>query len=231
MKSMNLTVGVSNIPAVLSSCWKWIGNFPTDMLRRNRWATTESLRANVLEVFEEIVESFCLRVIHELISVVPWNFFEVFLRIFFFQNFLRTSCSVVSRLMCNVCQISMAFSLRKLREKCSFFSSVGLFWNGRLWIKSYCYKSLYFSWCPLKIGTWVCRSFILVSVMCSCPGRSVIPALTWFIWSSESSSEASFLSMPCSHRYGKSAKDDLLWYRCWVGRKGLWRFANPSVVV
>ena len=83
----------------------------------------------------------------------------------------------------------------KLRKKCNFSYSASLFWIGRRRVRSRCSKALYSLFWPLKAGTLVCSSFVFFSawLVRSRLGRSMITAMTWSIWSTESPRDLSSL--------------------------------------
>ena len=63
-------------------------------------------------------------------------------RAYSLRNICKTSLSVVSGVVPVVCQSSMTPSQRKPVKNWSFCSSVMLFWNGFMWLKSRCSNSL-----------------------------------------------------------------------------------------
>ena len=217
MKSLISSVEASNFPAVLSSCWIRIGIF------HNGNTETYSLVLGPNACLPRHLSFLRTPLINSACGLyLGWShlYLETSLKFssaYSFLNFVRTSCRVVSRLRCDVCQNLMESSPRRLRKNCSFSSSVTLFWNGRMPFKTKCLNSLCFSYWLLKIGTWTCSSFILACVVCTRRGRSVTAAITWFSWSFESSSEAPSWSLECSRWSGVGAAEDLVLYRCWVG--------------
>ena len=140
LKAWIYSVEASFFPAVLRSCCNLVGGFPN----RNALGLSLALGPKVLL---PICLSFLRTALNFSACGSHLNWSRLYREtstassttsttskascVFFFLIFVRTSCSVVCRLMPNICQNSMASSLSSLKKNSSF-SSLRIFF-GRVW--------------------------------------------------------------------------------------------------